>query len=148
MKFRIAVPALVSCALPIKWRLPQEAAVASQKFTCPIVKGADPAVTSAASVTKAPEATDVTGPPPEVTASVVDVAAAVDGLPTVTTRGVLDTSDPEVPVIVAVAVPVAVLLAVKVSVLEPGEIGFAEKAAVTPLGSHVAVKLTLSLKPF
>lgn len=55
---------------------------------------------------------------------------------------------PDVPVTVTVTVPVlAVLLAVSVNVLVVIA-GFALKAAVTPLGSPVADKLTLPLKPF
>jgi len=54
---------------------------------------------------------------------------------------------PEVPVIVTVTVPVAaVALAVKVKVLVE-VVGFGLKAAVTPLGSPDAERVTLPLKP-
>jgi hypothetical protein len=52
----------------------QYIADASQKFTCPVVNGVDPAVTVAVSVTTLPDDTVKTGPLPEVTASVVAVA--------------------------------------------------------------------------
>ena len=52
-------------------------AVASQKFTCPVVTAVDPAVTVAVSVTTVPEVTVVTGPDAEVTTSVVVVDALV-----------------------------------------------------------------------
>jgi len=66
-----AVPALVNCAVPSRWMSEQYAAEASQKFTCPTVSVAVPAVTVAVSVTTLPEATVVTGMPPEVIAKVV-----------------------------------------------------------------------------
>jgi hypothetical protein len=50
-------------------------AVASQKFTCPTVTAAPPAVTVAVSVTTVFDVTDVTALPPLVTASVVAVVA-------------------------------------------------------------------------
>src|ERR1039458_4441614 len=53
----------------------QAFAVASQKFTCPGVTGAPPALTVAVSVITVPGATTVTATPPAVTASVVVVAA-------------------------------------------------------------------------
>ena len=55
---------------------------------------------------------------------------------------------PEVPVMVTVTGPatVAVLLAVKVSRLEP-VVGLVAKAAVTPLGSPLAARVTAPLKP-
>lgn len=55
---------------------------------------------------------------------------------------------PDVPVIVTVTVPVAAVeLAVKVKVLTE-VVGFGLKAAVTPLGSPEAERVTLPLKPF
>jgi hypothetical protein len=48
-------------------------AVASQKFTCPTVTGAPPAVTVAVNVTAVRDATVVTALPPMVTASEVVV---------------------------------------------------------------------------
>jgi len=69
------------------------------------------------------------------------------GAVTVRRRDVECLKLPEVPVIVTVAVPVfAVALAVKVNVLVVEE-GFGLKAAVTPLGSPEAARLTLLLKP-
>jgi hypothetical protein len=54
---------------------------------------------------------------------------------------------PDFPVIVTVAVPVAaVLLALSVKALVP-EVLAGLKVAVTPLGTPVADKLTLPLKP-
>jgi hypothetical protein len=55
----------------------QYAAVASQKFTCPVVTKGVPAFTVAVNVTTLPEATVVTTLPPEVAARVVTVAAIV-----------------------------------------------------------------------
>jgi hypothetical protein len=56
-------------------------------------------------------------------------------------------SVPEVPVIVTVARPVvAVLVAVNVSTLAPAA-GFVPKLAVTPVGSPVAARVTLPVKP-
>jgi hypothetical protein len=49
----------------------QYAAVASQKFTWPVVTGALPEVTVAVSVTAVPEITDVTAVPRELTLRVV-----------------------------------------------------------------------------
>ena len=69
-----AVPAVVNCAVPNKWISVQRVATASQKFTCPVVNAVDPARTDAVSVTTLPEAMEVTGAPPDVTAIVVDVA--------------------------------------------------------------------------
>jgi hypothetical protein len=46
--------------------------VARQKFTVPGVTAAAPDATVAVSVTALPEATEVTGLPPEVTASAVE----------------------------------------------------------------------------
>lgn len=102
------------------------------------------------SVTTLPAATEVTGLPDEVIAIVVVVVFGdVDEAPTLTTREVLDDSDPEVPVMVTVAFPVvAVLFAVKVRVLDPGVIGFEENAAATPLGRPAAERSTLPLNPF
>ena len=61
---------------------------------------------------------------------------------------VLAVSVPEVPVMVTVYCPrVAVLLAVSVSTLEP-VVGFVPKDAVTPLGSPVAVRVTLPMNPY
>jgi hypothetical protein len=114
------------------------------------VRGVEPFIACAVNVTKAPDATDVTGLPEEVIAMVVEVDAggAVE-LPTDTVRGALDESEPEVPVIVTGADPAdAVLLAVSVRMLDPGVIGLAEKVAVTPLGSPVADKVTLPSNAF
>jgi hypothetical protein len=55
----------------------QRAAGASQKFTCPVVNAVDPALTDAVSVMTLPEATEVTGAVPDVTAMVVNVATLV-----------------------------------------------------------------------
>ena len=52
----------------------QNAAVASQNFTCPVVTAAPPAVTVAVSVITVWAGTVVAGAPPAVTASVVVVA--------------------------------------------------------------------------
>jgi hypothetical protein len=98
------------------------------------------------SVTAVPDATDVTGVPAEVTASVVVVIAGLAR--TVTAREVVAISAPEVPVMVAVVVPgVAEFVAVSVSTLDP-VVGFGLHDAVTPLGSPVTAKLTLPLNPF
>ena len=67
---------------------------------------------------------------------------------TVTAIAVVFVKPPEVPVMVMVAVPgVAVLLAVSVTVLV-AVTGLGLNAAVTPLGSPEAERLTLPLKPF
>jgi hypothetical protein len=70
-----AVPALVNCAVPRKWRSVQYVAAASQKLTVPLVTAADPDATVAVRFTKLPEATVVVGLPPEDTDSAVVVAA-------------------------------------------------------------------------
>jgi predicted nucleotide-binding protein (sugar kinase/HSP70/actin superfamily) len=54
----------------------QLAAVASQKFTCPIVTGAVPVLTVAVNVAALPEVIDVTGPFIEVITSEVVVCTA------------------------------------------------------------------------
>ena len=62
--------------------------------------------------------------------------------------------DPDVPVIVTVAVPVvaveeAVRVKVEVALLFAGGVtGFGENAAVTPLGSPDALNVVAELKPF
>jgi hypothetical protein len=62
--------------------------------------------------------------------------------------GVVAVREPEVPATVIVAKPVAaVLLAVRVSTLVL-VVGLVENAAVTPLGSPDADKLTLPVNPF
>jgi len=66
-----AVPALVNCAVPSRWMPVQYVAVASQKFTVPVVTAVVPEVTVAVSFTTLGQFTEVTGLPPEVTASVV-----------------------------------------------------------------------------
>ena len=67
---------------------------------------------------------------------------------TVKERDVVCVKLPDVPVMVTVAVPpVAVPLAVSIRVLEVVA-GFALNAAVTPLGSPDAERLTLPVKPF
>ena len=71
MNWRTAVPALVSCALPSRCITSQKAAVASQKFTWPVIKGLEPALTVAVAVTNAPDATVDTALPPEVRDKVV-----------------------------------------------------------------------------
>jgi len=53
----------------------QYVAVASQKFTCPVVNDVVPAVTMAASVTTVQDVTVVTGLPAAVIASVTAVAS-------------------------------------------------------------------------
>jgi hypothetical protein len=116
MNGRLAVPALVNWALPTRWIGPQYFAVASQKFTCP-VRAVDSPLTVAVSMTTVPDATEVTGVPPEDTCRVVEVEAAV---PIVTSKEVVAVCDPEAPVIVTVFVPSgAELLAVSVSTLVP-----------------------------
>lgn len=132
-----AVPAWVSCAVPSRWAASQKVAVASQKFTWPVVRGFDPAVTVAVAVTSVPEATVVTG----LLADVRDrlVVEAVCAALTFTGSATIAIREPEVPVIVTVPVTgVAVSAAVKVRVLAPEE-GFGEKEAVTPLGRPLAV---------
>jgi hypothetical protein len=125
----------------------QYAAVASQKFTAPVVTGLDPALTLAVSVSALPAEIDVTGAPTEVTARLV--AVTVGAVLTVTPRSVVATRLPEVPVMVAVAMPTfAALLAVNVSRLDKVEVGFGAKDAVTPLGSPEAVRFTLPMNPF
>ena len=70
------------------------------------------------------------------------------GVGTVTVRVVDAVSEPEVPVMVIVALPgVAELLAVNVSTLLP-VVGLVEKAAVTPLGRPDAARVTLPVNPF
>src|SRR6185437_14977414 len=76
--FSAAVPALVNCAAPRTWISVQNAAAASQNFTCPVVTGAAPALTVAVRVTTLPGATVVTALPPDVTARAVVVAEAAD----------------------------------------------------------------------
>jgi hypothetical protein len=56
-------------------------AVASQKFTCPVVTFVEPEVTVAVRVTTLPDATVVTVLPPELIARVVVVAAPAAALP-------------------------------------------------------------------
>jgi hypothetical protein len=70
-KRNTAVPALVNCAVPARWMSVQDAAVASQKFTCPSVSAAPAAWTVAVKVTTVPPATEDTAFPPEVTERVV-----------------------------------------------------------------------------
>ncbi len=61
---------------------------------------------------------------------------------------VSDAKLPDLPVMVTVAVPAAAeLLAVRVSTLVE-VVGFVANEAVTPVGSPVAVKVTLPVKPF
>jgi hypothetical protein len=105
----------------------------------------DPAVTAAVSVTTVPVATDVTGAPAEVTARVVDVIAGA--VLTVKATAVVAVRTPEVPVTVTVAMPGAAPLAVKISRLEPVDVGFGEKDAVTPLGRPDAERLTYPANP-
>src|SRR5579872_5455131 len=149
MKLNVAVPELVNYPLPITCTPLHGETEASQKFTCPAVSG-EPAVTAAVNVTSVPAATDVTVLPDDVTDSVVPLDPGdADELPTVTSKGALDESEPAVPLIIAVAVTGdASALAVNVTVLEPGVIGFEEKVAVTPLGKPVADKLTLPPNAF
>jgi hypothetical protein len=66
----------------------------------------------------------------------------------VTVRFVDAVSEPEVPVIMIVAIPgVAELLAVNVSTLLP-VVGLMENAALTPLGRRDAARVTLPVNPF
>lgn len=125
----------------------QDDASASQKLIWPVVRGVEPALTVAVSVTAAPTATEVTGAPDEVIARVVEVE---DGaVAPITCSNVVELSVPAVPVIVTMAgEKLAELLAVNVKTLEPAVAGFEEKLALTPLGNAVAVKFTLLLKPF
>jgi hypothetical protein len=63
------------------------------------------------------------------------------GTETVRLRVVLAVKVPEMPVMVSVEVAgLAELLAVRVRVLEPVEVGFGAKDAVTPLGSPVTAR--------
>lgn len=75
--FSTAIPALVSCAVPNRWISVQRVAVASQKFTWPVVNVVDPLRTEAVSVMTVPEGAEVTAVPPEVTVRLVDVAILV-----------------------------------------------------------------------
>src|SRR5262249_16809787 len=61
-------------AVPSRWMSVQEAAAASQKFTCPSVSTVAPACTAAVKVTTVPPATEDTAFPPEVMERVVVVA--------------------------------------------------------------------------
>ncbi len=84
-----------------------------------------------------------------ITVSVAGAAARVKLAGGVTVRGmeVEDVREPEVPVIVTVAVPVAaVLVAVKVTTLVLVA-GLTEKDAVTPAGRPVAARVTDPVKP-
>ena len=73
---------------------------------------------------------------------------------TVSVIVVLCTSDPEVPVIVTVAVPVvavdeAVSVSVELALLFAGGVtGLGENAAVTPLGKPDALSVVAELNPF
>ena len=69
---------------------------------------------------------------------------------TVTERDVVWVKLPDVPVMVTVAVPaLTVLLAVSVRMQDVVAVaGFGLNAAVTPLGSPAADRLTLPVKPF
>ena len=101
-------------------------------MTWPVVNGADPADTVAVAVTRVPDATVDTELPPAVRDKVVDEEAWVDL--TVTASGAVAVREPEVPVIVAVALTGAAPdEAVSVSVLLVDE-GLGAKEAVTPLG--------------
>lgn len=55
---------------------------------------------------------------------------------------------PEVPVIVTVAIPGAAESATESVKVLPLVDGFGEKAAVTPVGNPVAVKVTLPANPY
>jgi hypothetical protein len=75
---RMAVPVLVSCAVPSRWMPAQDVAEASQKLTGPIFSLVVPASTAAVSVISLPDATEppeAIALPPEVMAKVVVVAA-------------------------------------------------------------------------
>ena len=62
---------------------------------------------------------------------------------------VLAVTLPEVPVMVTKKLPgVEGLAAVSVIMLEPVEVGFGAKAAVTPVGRPDAAKLTLPANPY
>jgi hypothetical protein len=117
----------------------------SQKFTWPVVRVVDPAVTTAVAVTGVPEATVDTGAPAAVRVSVVAVGpgAAVTETGTV----VEAVSEPEVPVMVTVpltgAVPGAAVNVITLDV----DAGFGEMETVTPLGRPEAAKVTLPAKP-
>jgi hypothetical protein len=70
------------------------------------------------------------------------------GTTTVSVMVVVDTSDPQVPVIVNVAGPTATLLpAASASVLYPS-VGFGLHEADTPLGSPVTPNATLPMNPY
>jgi hypothetical protein len=72
-------PAPVSCAVPSKWISVQDFAVASQKFTCPVLIPMPLSIscTVAVRVITLPDVTEVTALPPEVTARLVVVRALV-----------------------------------------------------------------------
>ena len=133
MNCSVAVPALVSCALPRRWTASHKVVVEVQKFTCPAVTEFDPAVTVAVAVTIVPAGADDTGLPPAVR----DKAVTVGDCPDLTVSGsdVVAVCRPEVPVIVSVLVDGgAEGAAVRVSVLVVAD-GFGEKEAVTPVGN-------------
>jgi hypothetical protein len=69
-----ADPACVSCDSPRRWISVQRGAVASQKYTWPVVTGLSAIVTLAVKVITLPAVTVVTTPPADLTASVVAVA--------------------------------------------------------------------------
>ena len=75
MNRSVAVPAVVSCAVPKRCESSQCGVAASQKRTWPGLTGVVPAKTVAIKVTTAPAAADVTGVPAAVSASEVVVGA-------------------------------------------------------------------------
>ena len=101
-----------------------------------MVRGVDAEVTVAVAVTKVPRPMVATGFPDELRVRVVAVGLA--GAITVTCKGAVAASEPEVPVMVTVPVTgVAVGPAVSVSVLVVDE-GLVAMDAVTPAGRPVA----------
>ena len=73
MSRKIAVPALVICAVARRWISVQYSDEASQRFTWPSVRGVPPERTVAVKVTRLPGFTVVTVLPPEVRVRVVVV---------------------------------------------------------------------------
>ena len=106
----------------------------------------DPVFTAAVSVTTVPAVTEVTGAPVAVTVRAAVVVAGT--VLTVTSRAVVAVSEPEVPVIVTVAVPrLAELFAVSVRMLVSA-VGFVPHDAVTPPGRPDAARFTLPENPY
>jgi hypothetical protein len=113
--------------------------IAQVRFTVPLNPFCEVTVMVAVFPVVAPGAIVIVVVPPGLP---VNVGAEV----TVRATVVVAVSNPEVPVMVTVAVPMAaVLSAESVSTLEP-VVGLVAKAAVTPLGRPVAARVTLKTK--